>query len=385
MSDESGAHLETRPGFHPVARCRTAGWRRIAFIGICKHAGKTTAFNHFLSRLTAVGETVGLCSVGIDGERTDHLSGIQKPQIWASEGTLVVSAAQALEASSAMFEWLEELPVSSPLGPLMVARVTLAGEVLLAGVRQRAHVAQAIQRLKAWGAEWCLIDGAFDRIAAGVPGLVDTVVLAVGASAARELSIPAVLRAARPFLRRYRVPAADGALEARLQPAVERGQIGWTTADARDGTAGAPAGSALPDDLLHIAGRDAALFGLPRQAAWSEAVDAVYLPGAVTDEIVADLLGHRRPLQLVADHPAQLLLSETAWARFERAGHRLSVLRPLPLAAVAVNPHHVQGGRLDVRALAGAVAEEAGVPVYDACGGDDEDGGVSRCRNGRRD
>lgn len=370
-------------GFDLVARCDAAGWHRIAFVGISKNAGKTTALNDFLTCVTARGETAGLCSVGLDGEQFDTISGLAKPRIFAPEGTVVASAARALESSQAKFEWLEELRIASPLGPIMVARVTTAGNVLLTGVRQRAHVEAVLPRLRHWGAVWCLVDGAFDRVAAAAPQLVDAVILAVGAvagpakagacrggatwshrgNAAALPTVADVAEAARSFLRRYQLPAVRAVVRSQLQAAVTAGAIGWVSPVANQQSVGSCA----------LAPAEQALFGLPRHPDWSAKVAAVYLPGVVTDDILAQLALHPQSLELVAAHPAQVLVSDAAWARFERPGHSICVWTTVPLAAVAVNPYHVSGRWLDVAELSAALQQLAGdVPVYSVT----PDGGV---------
>lgn len=374
--------------FDVVTRCEAAGWHRVAFVGTAKNAGKTTALNHFLSSVNVRGEAAGLCSVGVDGEANDALSGLAKPRIFAPEGTLIASAARALESSTAKFEWLEELRISSPLGPIMIARVTTPGYVLLAGVRQRQHVAAVLPRLQHWGAVWCLVDGAFDRVAAAAPQLVDAVILAVGpagavtgpvgsvgpAAVARTSAVAAVTAAARPFLLRYQLPAVNDQVREQLAAAMNAGVIGWvSTVDT--GVTETVVGHASGSGGQAPAAQ--ALFGLRRHPDWSARVAAVYLPGVITDEILDDLAAHPRPLQLIAAHPAQVLVSAAAWARFERIGHRIAVWHAVPLAAVAINPTHVSGRWLDAAALAGSIQGLAGnVPVYnpmadfetDACG-----------------
>jgi hypothetical protein len=339
-----------------LLQCRQNNWRKVAFIGMAKHAGKTTALNGFLHQLRDAEESVGLLSVGVDGERLDAILGVPKPRVFVDYGTYVVSAERALLDSEAFFEWISELPISSPLGPVMVARVTTPGTVVLAGIRQRAHVQMAVDALTHLGCRYVLVDGAFDRVAAATPTLVDAAVLAVGAvvgSAAKE-----VAEHAQPVIERFALPETHSAWKDTFLEARQTRQAALAVHQGDE--------PLHHLDVLYVPAH-AVMFDVTRQMGWSDDVAAVYIPGAVTDGTVDSLVRHPRELEIVADHPAQVLISESAHRRLMRHGHRLSVWDRLPLAAIAVNPHHIAGLDLPAEELLSAVAEVAGdVPVYDA-------------------
>lgn len=340
-------------------RCLGEEWRRVAFIGATKHAGKTTALNGFIAGAQAAGRTVGLCSIGLDGERLDTILGVEKPAIYAPAGSLVVSAERALEQSEARLEWLEQLPIESPLGTVMLARVTAPGKVVLAGVRQRLHVQQVVPRMQAFGAELCLIDGAFDRIAAAAPQLVDAVVLAVGAVAGK--TVADVIDHVYPLIQRFQLPLLPVAQRSALQTAHDTGQIGLLSATA-----------------LRFVPAHAALYGLSSHPQWTDDVQTVYLPGALTDDVLEALRMHPHALQVVVSHPAQVLLTGESLRRWFRSNHRLFIWDKMPLVAIAANPYSMSGFHLPRAELQAALREIApGVPVYDAL--DDWRGGSDRC------
>ncbi|WP_156040141.1 hypothetical protein [Alicyclobacillus macrosporangiidus] len=405
-----------------VGRALMRGWRRIAFIGASKHAGKTTALNFVIRQAQTVGQsvaargrssampqqraavaraalteagtgadtpaattlTVGLCSIGLDGERLDTVLGVPKPDIVAPAGALVASAEEALAQSDALLEWLEVLPIGSPLGDVAIVRVLEPGRVMLAGVRQRAHVRLALDRLTAHGAELCLVDGAFDRAAAAIPGLVDAAVLAVSPVLGRTPAL--VAEAVAPIVARFALPALAG--EAAGAQAAEGGAVqtgglaavgtpgpghqAWEAA-ARTALAGARAqgeiGVWCPTGETHTYPAQAAMHRpLSALPGWPTEARVVYVPGAVTDRLLEGLRGHPAPLYLVADHPAHLFATTRAVAAWYAAGHALCVWTRLPLLAIAANPHHILGWDLPRAALIEALQAVAGdVPVIDAC------------------
>ncbi len=62
--------------------------RSLAVIGLVKNAGKTTVVNALMANC---GHLFGLTSLGLDGERIDHLTGLAKPRIAPPAGTLVAT------------------------------------------------------------------------------------------------------------------------------------------------------------------------------------------------------------------------------------------------------------------------------------------------------
>ncbi|QQE78874.1 hypothetical protein [Alicyclobacillus sp. SO9] len=331
-----------------IAQCKAKAWNRIAFIGASKHAGKTTAMNAFISTAISDDMTLGLCSIGLDGERLDTILGVEKPPVYAPVGTLVASAEAALEASEAVFEYIEDTGISSPLGNILIARTETSGHVVLAGVRQRRHIQTVVPMLQALGAEICLVDGAFSRVAAATPDLVDAVVLSVGA--VLGTSADRVAAAARPFLLRFQLPEVTMSIRKRLQAVVEAGDIGiWT-------------GSEVVKFPRHQG-----VLGLSSHHSWPTQVKALWLPGAVTDEVLQGLRSQPRGIELVAAHPAQVTAGREALQRWFRNGHRLSVWRQVPVAAITVNPHSITGYDLSSETLVAAIAELApGIPVLNA-------------------
>lgn len=340
-----------------VGRALMRGWTRIAFIGASKHAGKTTALNSVIRQAQAAGQSVaargrssampqqraavaraalteagtvadtpaitpaatalpvGLCSIGLDGERLDTVLGVPKPDIAAPAGALVASAEEALAQSDALLEWLEVLPIGSPLGDVAIARVLEPGRVMLAGVRQRAHVRLVLDRLTAHGAQLCLVDGAFDRAAAAIPGLVDAAVLAVSPVLGRTPAL--VAEAVAPIVARFALPAlagetavAEAAARTALAGARAQGEIGVWCPNGETQTYPAQAAMHRP---------------LPALPGWPAEARVVYVPGAVTDRLLDGLRGHPAPLYLVADHPAHLFATTRAVAAWYAAGHALCV------------------------------------------------------------
>ena len=78
---------------------RESGARRIAFLGLAKNAGKTTALTAVLAELHRSGVRAAATSAGRDGEEFDAITGEPKPRFRVFPGQLVASARSTFEAA----------------------------------------------------------------------------------------------------------------------------------------------------------------------------------------------------------------------------------------------------------------------------------------------
>jgi hypothetical protein len=333
--------------------------RRVAIVGIAKHAGKTTVLNGIVECASQVGRRLGVLSIGVDGERRDAIMGVPKPEVVVPVGTLVASAGDVLASGSAGLRIVERLGIPSTLGEVYLAEVTRAGTVLLAGVRTAAQVEQVCLRMEARGAELVLVDGAFDRMMAARPELTDGVVLATGAVVGR--TVQEVVRKSAFFLQRFRVPEAEPEVGRLLDVAVEREVL---VAGVLKGETGGLEYEAV------MLGQGSSFVANPQSdERWpgAERVRVLAVPGAVTDRLLRMLEGLPKGLTLVVPDVTHLFVSADVWRGFARRGHRVVVRRSARVIGLAVNPHSVAGYDLPRRELLEAIRAVAGdVAVFDA-------------------
>ena len=154
----------------------TSGARAVAVIGLVKNAGKTTVVNALLAQ---DGRVYGLTSLGLDGEKVDHLTGLAKPRIAPPQGTLVATTRGSLDRSHYALEILEELPFVTPLGRVVIGRAG-EGEVEVSGPTTLAELRTTVERLGVHGAGQVLVDGAINRLGSASPRVSEAVVVATG-------------------------------------------------------------------------------------------------------------------------------------------------------------------------------------------------------------
>ncbi|HEX8715166.1 MAG TPA: hypothetical protein VF706_06310 [Solirubrobacteraceae bacterium] len=317
----------------------TSGARALALVGLAKNTGKTVALAAILAEHAAAGRSVGVTSIGRDGERHDVIDArIEKPSVELQAGDLVASTGALLSASALEHERIEQTGVRTPLGEVVIARLRERGDVEVAGPSAAADVRAVAERMLALGAEQVLIDGAIDRRAASSPAVADGLVMATGAILGDRLEdVVEMTRDAVDLVRLAASDADDDALETLPRRLV-------LTADA---------------------GEIAALLR-ERPDASAFAVD-----GALGERFLDGLLAARgeragRELRIVAGDPTRVFLSQRGPRWYERQGIVLQVRRRIELKAITVNPVAPQSHAFDSRALRESIEAAVGdVPVLD--------------------
>ena len=275
----------------------------IAIAGIAKNAGKTTTLNHIISDFAARGVTLGLTSIGLDGEETDQVTATPKPRIYVPEGTVFATAEQLLTrrergVNDIAKEILAVTDVMTPLGRVVVARVLSGGNVMLAGPSIVPQIAPIMRILQDHGAAKIIIDGAVGRKSLAVPDVAQAVVLAAGAGLSKSMD-------------------------------------------------------AVISETKHTVD----IFGLPAAGAHEE---SIYISGAVTDAKL-DGLYHKH---IVAKDPAKILISPKALTKLRLSGGTLSVKTPINLAAITINPTSPYGTGFDAAQFLAKMQTALPVPVF---------------------
>jgi hypothetical protein len=323
--------------------------RSIAFAGVAKHAGKTTAMNRVLEEAKQRKQRVGIMSIGVDGEARDAILGVPKPELYAPVGALVASAKDLLQEGTAELCVLADTGIASPFGNVFIAEVIRDGTVVLAGVRQIEH----LRMIQSWMADaphppdLFVSDGAFDRIALAHPSVCDGVVLATGAVVA--MNVQGVVAHTRIWIRKFQTPV--------LQDPVLKQAMNQCRQDAR-------AVMVTQDQTcmkLEMNSTFQTEFFVPKEAV------AICLPGAITDGVLERIITTRKqPLTICVTDPTKLFLSLEGLARAERNGHRILVDARPELLALTVNPFDIRGRRMRSEDLIAGLREIAGeIPVLD--------------------
>jgi len=314
--------------------------RRLALVGLAKNTGKTQTLAAILAEHAAAGRPVGLTSIGRDGEAHDVIDArIDKPLLTLEAGSLVASTGALLRASGVAHELLLRTGARTPLGEVLVARLSEQGRVEVAGPAAAADVRDVGEAMAELGAEQVLIDGAIDRRAASSPDVADGLVMATGAVLSED--IEQVVTGTRDAVDLARLPLAG------------------------DGTPGEPI--ELPRALVLNGEQEdiaALLGGHPRAS-------TLLVEGALSERFLEGLLAARREragreLRIIVGDPTKVFLSRRGPSWYRRQGIAIEALRTIALRAITVNPVAPRSHRFDSERLRGLIElAVADVPVLD--------------------
>jgi hypothetical protein len=314
--------------------------RRLALVGLAKNTGKTETLTAILAEHAAAGQRIGVTSIGRDGEEHDVIDArIAKPRIELQAGSLVASTGALLRASGVAHERLIQTGVRTPLGEVLVARLTASGTVEVAGPSAAEDVRSVCEAMAAYGAERVLIDGAIDRRAASSPAIADGLVMATGAVLGQEIEQVVAATGDAVDLVRLPAPSADDIA----------------------------AGLRLERRLV-LSGEETQVAGLLQAHPHAS---TFVVDGALGERFLEALLAARRErsgreLKIVAGDPTKVFLSRHGPRWYERQGISIAVLRPIDLRAITINPVAPQSHRFESSHLREAIAAAiTDVPVLD--------------------
>ncbi len=329
--------------------------RKVAFVGLAKNTGKTVAVNTLMRELSGCGRSLGITSIGRDGEEFDAISPqIEKPPILCPAGTVVATTQPLLRRSQAAYAVIVETDVWTPLGRVVVARLLRAGKCEIAGPSTSTDLQAVIGEMSALGVDTVIVDGSIDRRAAATPAVADAVVVATGAVLGPEIEDVA---------------------------AVTGRAFGWATIAqvedprTRDLAAASSGRSllAIADDVIPLPSAFAltvSLHDLRSLLSNAADVEPLLLIGGVLPESLLEALlslGGRGRVRIVVGDPTKVFIKSKTNEWYRRRGIAVEVLRRARLGAVTVNPLLPPSRRLNSERLCHTIGErlEHRVPVMD--------------------
>ena len=322
----------------------------ISIIGLAKNVSKTTTLNYIVRN---IGNqiTLGLTSIGRDGEKYDVITELPKPQIYVKKGTYVVTAQQCHEDSKIKFETIKQTGFNTPLGEILILKAISEGYIELAGPSINSHLLRICSDLKDLGCDLILVDGAFDRRAYATPLISDASILSTGASVSRNMKEVIDLtthtikllnleqeddleinRLSKVILRKSKVSIIDKSYKVNSLNVV-------TALDAAQDIS-----ENLDDDSQYV-----------------------IINGAITDKLLEDLMKFTlkyKGITFIVEDGTKLFLSENTTKKFLKKGGILKVLNPINIIAITINPTSPYGYNFDKDKFLKSLQEKLKIPVY---------------------
>jgi hypothetical protein len=325
--------------------------RRLALVGLAKNTGKTETLTAILAEHAAANRPVGVTSIGRDGEAHDVIDGrIEKPRVHLAAGSLVATTGELLRSSGVAHERLAQTGVRTPLGEVVLARVTEPGIVEVAGPSAAADIRAVSDAMSAQGAEQVLIDGAIDRRAASSPAVSDGLLMATGAVLGEDIADVVAT-------------TADAVDLVRLPRAPERALNGGPRAQGNG-----DAEQLALELRLVLNAEPAEIAALLKE---HQRAHTLLVDGALSERFLEGLLSARREragreLTIVASDPTRVFLSRHGPGWYRRQGLAIEVRETIELKVITVNPLAPESHRFDsleLRELIQAAVPD--VPVVD--------------------
>lgn len=333
----------------------------IGIVGMAKNTGKTTTAIKIMEMAYDEETSLGLTSIGYDGEEIDNVTCLPKPRYYVRIGTIVATARRCMHAGSASLKVLAKTNIHTALGEVIIGKVKKAGTVLVAGPNTSKALNFVINEFKGLGCELILVDGAINRVAPMT--VVDGLILTTGA--AHEIRIEKLAYETRYISKIFSLPVVDPKLEMRIK-------------DRRLAT--------LEKNEQKKNPFDSSLTPATIEKVMKELYDEklVVIEGIIEASALLKLakrLGRKaKDTTISFRDPTKLLVSGSpkdifeALTMIENFGGKACYLHPIPLIAITINPFYpkysnfyqsYEPAYVDRSKLLSMVSQSTHVPVID--------------------
>lgn len=335
--------------------------RSVAIIGMAKNVGKTTLLNFMLQKAKG-NYTLGLTSIGRDGEGTDIVTHTKKPKIYVYAGTVIATAHSLLGLSDITLEVMEATGIMTPMGEIIIVRALSDGYIQLAGPSVNQHLHRVCKQLEYHGSQQVICDGALSRKTSASPAITESAILCTGASVHEDMQQVIERTAHTVTMLRIGQLMHESIREACLTNAKEKVII----IDKQERVNRIPLTTAL-------GAMDYILSFIDQNSAY------IFIRGVVTDSMLLQLASiEQKELTLVVEDGTKLLVNSKAYRRFIASGKAIKVLNAIQLIAVTMNPTSPYGYNFDSVRFQEGLARSIPIPVIDVCA-DRLEGGIFPC------
>lgn len=326
-----------------------------SFIGMAKNVGKTTTYNYIIENLHSM-YILGLTSVGRDGENKDIITDQPKPKIFVSKGNLLATAEESLKRSKFKHEILAKTEISSAIGQIVLIKALDKGHIELSGPSLVQYLVTICEKLKDYGAELILIDGAFDRKSFASPVLAQATILATGAAVSddmeetidrtvysvRKLSTPSLTdKRARDTITKFLKTHNAGLIDEEFKSF----PIEVTTA---------------------LNATDEIVKKINPQTRY------VVVKGIFSSKLIERLLKSNidcSKFNIIVEDGTKIFVSEKLYSRYHKNNGIIEVLHPINIIGITANPVSPYGFTFNQKTFLNRLRQKIDIPVFDVVSG----------------
>lgn len=330
-------------------------YKVISIVGMDKNVGKTTTLNYVIEKTRGI-FSLGLTSVGVDGESRDSVTGTKKPGIYVPVNTLIATAKQCFLNSDITLETMESTSYSTPMGNVIIGRALSEGHIELAGPSITSQMIEISSRLKALGAELVLIDGALSRKSTAVSELCDGVILATGAALSNK--IDHVVNETTHRIKLLSLETVDDKEIIRISEDFKEEKIILIDRNYSHKNLNVSTSlSAYKEILENI----------------NDETMCLLIRGVITDKLLLQIMNGgkvKKDITIIAENGTKLFISSDIFYRFLNTCGKIKVLKSINVFMVTCNPCSPFGYSFDNKEFIEKLQKKINVPVLNILGGD---------------
>ncbi|HBY65142.1 MAG TPA: hypothetical protein DEG42_01920 [Acholeplasmataceae bacterium] len=313
------------------------GVETLGIIGLAKNTGKTTTLNYLIDLYPNI--TLGLTSIGLDGEDLDQVNFLPKPKIVVHPGMMVATAQACLDSSELEFRVIEPTGLFTALGEVQIIEVLREGTIVVAGPTTNHDLNILIHKLKHY-TDKVFVDGAFNRMTFASIELMDAIVLATGASVhpVMDKTIEKTVKTVESF----NLPKTEYFEFAPEYPLIVK----------------------TKNETYHFFDKKIDTIRTLVEKI-DEPIIYMYIQGAITPRLIDYLVqSSTRDFELISDDPTKYLITEDHFTYLSKLNIKLSIIHPCPLLFVTMNPFSPAGLHYDSDLFLSELKKKISIPVY---------------------
>jgi molybdopterin-guanine dinucleotide biosynthesis protein len=327
-------------------------YNSLSIIGMDKNVGKTTTLNYILNE--ARGKiTLGLTSIGRDGEEIDLVTSTEKPRIYVKKGSLIATAKNCFLNSDITKEILDNTSINTPMGEVIIFKALSDGYVELAGPSSNNYLKEICEKLKQLGLDLVIVDGALSRKTLASPGITDATILCTGAGLSRDIN-----KVVDKTLHTVNLLSLDNEKNKEVLSLLKSIlKVGVIYKDNTIKNLNIPTALDSSKEILENL---------------NENSKYIVIKGVVVDKLLEDIMKGTdiySEITFLVEDGTKLFLSKEVLYRFIKSGGNIKVINPIKIIGISINPKSPYGYEFDKNNFLDILRKNINLPVFDVIGG----------------
>ena len=291
--------------------------------------------------------SIGITSIGLDGEKIDNVTNKPKPRIKVYPKTIIATASDCLRECEFNFVIHENTNVRTPLGEVLIVEAVTEGLALVAGPSTNNEMVKVINKLQKYSCKKIFIDGALFRKSIASFRVAESCILATGASYNDDINV--VIDCTKNMIDQLSIE------EVRHRDKINI--IKFKNHVYIDDQGHAPAFKET-----NLLGNEEIIRNYIHPK-----IRTIYINGALNDkmiDILIELRNEIKELNLVIKDGTHILASHQKVAQLKMIRVQLQVLNKLNLLFLTCNPVSPNGTVFDKHEFKKRLTEELHLPVF---------------------